>query len=176
MTFSKASIALLLRRLSVYHSSVFCSSTPIAGICIWAVFSLLASTFQCGLPTPWRATPSQCPARVGLLSTVGILNIITDAVLAVYIIPGVWRLESMAKHVRLTVIVLFATRLTVCVAAAIQVIRLIQFADSQDETCKYFFLSILSTYHAVRSKTPSTLYCESFQDGNNILSDSIPSK
>jgi hypothetical protein len=93
MMFSKASAALLMRRLEVYQSSVIRSSALLASVGIWAVFSLFATIFQCSSPTPWRATPSNCPARIGLLSTVGILNIVTDAVLSVYIIPGVWRFE-----------------------------------------------------------------------------------
>jgi hypothetical protein len=134
MTFSKASVALLIRRLSVYHSSFFRSSIPVVLVGIWAVFSLFASIFQCNLPNPWRATPSQCPARIGLLSTVIITNVITDFFLSIYIIPGVWRL-SMKKNVRLTVIALFATRLAVCVVGIYNVCRLIQSSKSSDLTC-----------------------------------------
>jgi hypothetical protein len=98
MTFSKASVALLIRRLAMYHSCVLHTSTPLVSVGIWAAFSLFAAIFQCSLPNPWRATPSECPARIGLLSTVGILNIITDAELSVYIIPGVWRFEGPQRN------------------------------------------------------------------------------
>jgi hypothetical protein len=91
--FSKASVALLIRRLAIYQSSFTHTLTPLASTGIWAVFALFATIFECKSGTPWRATPSKCPYRVGLLSTAGILNIITDALLAIYIIPGVWRFE-----------------------------------------------------------------------------------
>lgn len=135
MTFSKASIALLIRRLSVYHSSFLRSSMPIAGVGIWAIFSLFASIFQCNLPNPWFSAPESCPARKGLWSAILVWNMVTDAVLAVYIVPGVSRL-NMPKPVRLTVVGLFASRLTVCVASGIQLNQLIRNVHSQDPTCK----------------------------------------
>jgi hypothetical protein len=135
MSFSKASVTLLFRRLSVYQGSVFNSVTPIVSVGAWAVFSLFASIFQCSLPNPWRGPLDSCPTREGLWSTVIILNIISDFILAVYIIPGVWKL-NMAKSMRLTVLSLFASRITVCVTAAVQLFRLIQHAHSGDETCK----------------------------------------
>jgi hypothetical protein len=142
MTFSKASVALLLRRLSVYHSSYFHSSIPIVGVGIWAVFSLFALIFQCDLPDPWRVTSPQCHARVGLISAVVISNVVTDFILAVYIIPGVWKL-SMKQNVRLTVVSLFATRLVVCILGCIQVLRFLQYSKSPDQTCKNTYTPIL---------------------------------
>jgi hypothetical protein len=134
MSFSKASIALLIRRLSVYHSSFFRSSVPIASVGIWAIFSLFASILQCNLPNPWFGALESCPTRERLWFAILILNIISDALLAVYIIPGVSRLH-MPKPIRLTVVGLFATRLLVCVASGVQLAHLIQHARTEDPTC-----------------------------------------
>lgn len=138
MAFSKASIALLIRRLSVYHSSFFRASLPIVTVGIWAIFSLFASIFQCNLPNPWTGSPKDCPAREVLWSAILVLNIVSDALLAVYIIPGVSRL-NMPKPVRLTIVGLFACRLSVCVASGIQMARLIQDTGTSDPTCTLSF-------------------------------------
>jgi hypothetical protein len=137
MTFSKASIALLIKRLSVYHSNFLQSTMPIAGVGIWAVFSLFASILQCNLPNPWFGALESCPAREGLWSAILILNIVSDAILAVYIIPGVSKL-NMPKPVRLTVVGLFACRLFVCITSGVQLSRLIRNAHSRDPTCRLF--------------------------------------
>jgi hypothetical protein len=141
MTFSKLSVALLLKRLSIYDTILLHTSIPLAGISLWAIFSLFATLFQCNVPNPWQLSPpSRCQAREGLLSAIIILNIVTDAILSVYAVPGIWRL-NMAKNVRLTVLTLFTSRLIVCAVAVLQLVYLVRNAPTQDETCACIFSS-----------------------------------
>lgn len=136
MAFSKASVSLLLRRLSVYQSSPCHSSVPVVAVGIYTIFSFFTSIFQCGLPSPWRVDVESCPYREGLWITTISLNILSDAILSVYVIPGIWKL-NMAKAVRLTVVSLFMSRVIVCVSAAIELVRLIQNNGSKDDTCQF---------------------------------------
>ncbi|KAF2428691.1 hypothetical protein EJ08DRAFT_735634 [Tothia fuscella] len=148
MTFSKASVAFLLKRLTIYHTSFFHTSLTFLGVGIWAIFSLFASTLQCNLPNPWYAKPELCHAREGLWSTIIVLNFLSDFILSIYIIPGVWRL-TMAVSIRSTIIVLFSLRLLVCVSSAFQLSKLLRFSQSSDPTWDYLALAITtdSTVH-----------------------------
>lgn len=109
MTFSKISVSLLMRRLSIDTAPMLWSG-PVASIAIWAFLAILAILFQCKPPNPWNSSPSNCPHRDGIWFAVGSFNIVTDTFLALYVASKIWNL-NMESKVRTTVIILFMSRL-----------------------------------------------------------------
>ena len=84
--------------------------TMLSIIGTWALFSVLAVSFQCQLPHPWVFVPSKCSTHGDLQYPIIIGNLLTDALLAIWILPTIWKLlMSLAK--RLIVMVLFGARL-----------------------------------------------------------------
>lgn len=79
-------------------------------IAIWALFSFFAIAFQCGVPRPWEFTNAKCTADGKLYYVIAIGNILTDATLATYFIPVIWKLQ-MNRSLRFLVSSLFAVRL-----------------------------------------------------------------
>jgi hypothetical protein len=76
----------------------------------WVLFSLFTVAFQCGIPQPWRFTRSTCAAEGRLDYVIIVGNIATDAMLACYFIPIVWKLQ-MGRSLKILVSFLFALRL-----------------------------------------------------------------
>ncbi|KAF2179046.1 hypothetical protein K469DRAFT_731316 [Zopfia rhizophila CBS 207.26] len=73
-TFSKASVIALYRRLLALDTT-------------YSPFRLL-----CNFPEPWRSIPSNCPTGEKLYYPIVILNILTDAVLGIWIFVSIWHL------------------------------------------------------------------------------------
>lgn len=103
----------------------------------WALFSVLAVSFQCQLPRPWVFVPSKCSTHGDLQYPIIIGNLLTDALLAVWIIPTIWKL-LMDLRKRVIVIVLFGTRLIVSFAAIGQIVSVAQNLHSPDQTWAQF--------------------------------------
>jgi hypothetical protein len=108
MFFAKTSIVLLSHRVAPREPRPYFFMLGL--IALWAVFSIFGIAFQCGLPHPWVYVPSQCSTRGNLLYPIIIFNIITDALLATWILPTLSRL-LMDTGKRMTVIILFGARL-----------------------------------------------------------------
>jgi len=110
MFFAKLSVVALFRRLwapSQHSRSIkilACVTTT------WFLFSFLAQAFQCGLSHPWIFNPRTCRAGGDLNYPIIIINALTDAVLALWIIQPFLN-ASINLRSRITVILLFATRL-----------------------------------------------------------------
>jgi hypothetical protein len=110
MAFAKASVVFLFKRLNIHQANIgplLLLLSSIGASCLLSVFII---AFQCHLPEPWRMSSSNCLGHGKLYVVVGSLNICTDVILSLYIIPAIWKL-NMAKTLRLTVIALFASRL-----------------------------------------------------------------
>lgn len=75
----------------------------------WGLFSILAIAFQCGLPDPWVFDPSDCPTKGFMYYPVIIMNMITDLVLATWILPTLWNL-LLDQDRRILVVMLFGSR------------------------------------------------------------------
>ncbi|KAF2840591.1 hypothetical protein M501DRAFT_1001575 [Patellaria atrata CBS 101060] len=132
MIFAKLSVILLFRRLApqerTWHCIILCSS-----VAVWGIFSIFAVAFQCKTPQPWVFTKSNCPTWGNLYYPVIALNIVTDAILSIFILPTVWKL-NMAKSTRLTVMALFGARVSVCGVAIGQLIVTAQTMHHPDQT------------------------------------------
>ncbi|TVY20839.1 hypothetical protein LARI1_G002173 [Lachnellula arida] len=110
MTFAKVSVVLLMKRITLTAERSW--GIVLVSCCLWGVFSFLAFAFQCGIPGPWVYVPSQCTTRGKLQYPVIVLNIVTDVILSVGMLPTVWKLRAPLET-RVTVMILFALRLFV---------------------------------------------------------------
>jgi hypothetical protein len=72
--------------------------------------SIFLIAFQCQLPQPWVFVPSECTTHGNVWYPVVIFNMATDAMLAMGILPTVWKLNT-SRDTRMAVILLFASRL-----------------------------------------------------------------
>ena len=107
--FAKISVLFLVQRID---SKALRNKTVIAlaaAIIVWAIFSLFTTAFHCGLPDPWEFTDGECAADGRLLYVIIAFNILTDAGLAFFIVPIIWKLQ-MDPSTRKVVVALFASR------------------------------------------------------------------
>jgi hypothetical protein len=108
MAFSKISVVMLLKRITQILSDSY--KFGLVMVAIWGAFSFLALAFQCQLPEPWVFVPSQCKTHGRLQYPVIILNILTDGVLAMGMLPMIWKL-NLSRNIKVTVMILFGIRL-----------------------------------------------------------------
>ncbi|KAF2816974.1 uncharacterized protein BDZ99DRAFT_513240 [Mytilinidion resinicola] len=119
MAFAKTSFFLLADRVAPQFPRTFYSI--IAMIAAWAVFSILSISFQCHLPRAWVYVPSDCPTHGYLQYPIIIGNALTDAFLALWFLPTIWRV-LIDKNKRIAVIALFGTRILVSFTAIAQMV------------------------------------------------------
>ncbi len=105
MTFAKLSATFLIDRITPLSRRSKMILFPT--IAAWTVFALFARAFECGVPH-WNPHSMKC-GHGGVLITVIVTNIITDLMLAFWIIPTVWEL-NIARELRIFATVLFGTR------------------------------------------------------------------
>ena len=80
-------------------------------ILVWAVGTLLASAFQCSLPTPYLYTSnSQCISQTGFWYATGVIDILTDAALMALPVMVIAKLQ-LPMHKKLTIGFAFSFRL-----------------------------------------------------------------
>lgn len=78
-------------------------------IMLWAVFSVFALAFQCGIKNPYAYEPDRCADGV-LWYPITVINAITDAALAFSFSPIIIRLAARTKT-KVRVMILLGTRL-----------------------------------------------------------------
>jgi len=108
MTSAKVSVVMLFKRIATNANRSF--KLGLLMCAMWGVFSFFAVIFQCQLPKPWVFVPSQCSTHGYLQIPVTGLNMLTDAILAMGILPTIWKLK-MSQDTRVTVMALFGIRL-----------------------------------------------------------------
>jgi hypothetical protein len=106
MFFAKISVLLLLDRISVQLSAKL---IVVAFLAAWAIFSIVASLI-CHPTPPWIVGQSYCLAQGRLIYLELIFNGLSDAVLALWIVPSTWKL-AMPRKSKLLVIFVFGTRI-----------------------------------------------------------------
>jgi hypothetical protein len=114
---AKISIVLLYQRLAPQQASkgmLFLYGC----IGVWAVFAILAQSFQCGGHVIF--TPEQCLSGSLQYPSI-VLNIISDGLLAFWMAPRFWGLQGAAES-RIIPIILFGLRIFVCFVALAQLI------------------------------------------------------
>ncbi|KAF2731045.1 hypothetical protein EJ04DRAFT_21873 [Polyplosphaeria fusca] len=135
MTAAKASVVFLSDRVAPRSPRPYYLMLVLVGV--WSVFSTFAIAFQCGLPSPWVTAPPICPSAAALSYPIVILNLLTDFLLATWILPTLWKL-LMETDKRVTVMVLFGSRLIVCCFEIVQLTSLGRHFRDDDITYEYF--------------------------------------
>jgi hypothetical protein len=110
MGLAKASVVMLYRRINIYQNSHKLFYTVVATIVFWTIFSTFATAFQCRGPHLWQWNVDKCPRAVDYAFATGVMNVVTDILIVLYVIPGFWNL-NMAQTLRLIVIFLFSCRI-----------------------------------------------------------------
>ena len=108
MACAKTSTVLFSHGIVPHESRRYYAMLSIIGT--WVLFSILAVSFQCQLPRPWVFVPSKCSTHGDLQYPIIIGNLLTDALLAIWILPTIWKL-LMDLGKRVIVMVLFGARL-----------------------------------------------------------------
>lgn len=151
MASAKTSAVLLSDRVAPRDSHPYYGMLGL--IAFWGAFSFLAIALQCGIPDPWAFAPDRCPSKGALYYPIISLNIVTDGLLALWILPTVWKL-LMNHRDRITVIALFGSRLmyvvltlltvayaddySVCAFATVQLVTVTRHIRDPDVTCTSF--------------------------------------
>jgi hypothetical protein len=89
MALAKMSSALLIERVAPQAREA--KAILFGMTAAWAVYSTFAMSFQCGLPQ-WTIHSLHC-GNGGLLLSVIVLNMLTDLVLALWIVPTLWHIS-----------------------------------------------------------------------------------
>jgi len=162
MAAAKLSVIFLFFRLTERKPLRF--RVTFSFIMIWTLFSLIAILFQCQLPHPYVLIPSQCSTHGAIYYPIIILNVLTDADLAICITPALWS-SRMRLGQRLLGIFLFGTRILVCFAAIVELVFVARALKSPDQTWVSFDRAIcdLSVIHL-------SVICAIFPRTNKLLS------
>jgi hypothetical protein len=83
----------------------------LASIGFWVAFALFGTAFECGGVVHWGADCSA--AGGGIKFAIIATNFITDAMLAVWMVPTMWGLQARFKD-RILPILLMGSRVLVC--------------------------------------------------------------
>lgn len=134
---AKGSIILMFHRIIPFSHPEGSRSIrvllPLVVAC--AVTSLFLVAFQCRLPSPWILNPLSCSTQGKVHYVTAAINITTDLIVGVWIIPAIWRLQ-MERHRKLVIIFLLASRIAVCACDAVRIVFISQALQSVDSTCK----------------------------------------
>lgn len=130
----KTSLALLVKSLMAEGRTLLASQGLIAVIILWGFSSIMALAFRCKLPRPWEFTEhSQCIDQDALFKSIAAFNIITDAALILLPCTVFWRVR-ISNSRRWRIVALFAARIIVCIATAIQIHYFSILVKSTDKT------------------------------------------
>ncbi|KAF1850577.1 uncharacterized protein K460DRAFT_273747 [Cucurbitaria berberidis CBS 394.84] len=116
MTFAKLSSAFLVGR--VVPQTRKAKAILFGMIATWGIFSIGSVGFECGLPK-WTIESRQCGNGPFLVSVI-VYNIVTDLVLAGWIVPTLWSV-SLNKEKCISATLLFGARAIVPLAAGAQI-------------------------------------------------------
>lgn len=107
MALAKISCILLIERVSPQSRKE--KMILFGMVLVYFVYATLAFSLQCSFPRPWEIRNKKC-ANGGPLVSAIVFNMITDIVLAVWMLPVI-RPLNMDKERRNTAAILFGTRL-----------------------------------------------------------------
>ncbi|GAB7358022.1 hypothetical protein MBLNU230_g0187t1 [Neophaeotheca triangularis] len=130
MSLAKASVVLLYERIAPRQDGRGVAILSVS-VGFFALFSLLVQGLQCGATTVYH--PDQCSTNGVLQYCIIVLNIITDILLSVWMIPRIWSLQASLRQ-RTVPCILFGLRLIVCVMALCQLIVVSRHLQAEDQT------------------------------------------
>lgn len=106
---AKCAFNLVIMAINDLGNMFYASRVLIALILLTTVSSLLATAFQCPLPTPWFPSSTTCPGAASIYEYTAIASMITDTLLCVLSTAMVWILQD--RWAKVVVITLFASRI-----------------------------------------------------------------
>ncbi|KAJ5219696.1 hypothetical protein N7468_008900 [Penicillium chermesinum] len=132
MAFGKLSLGLLFRSLMATTRYARANWAIIGVVIAWAVSSSFALIFRCDLPTPWNwIDPEHCVNQRMLFEAIGIINITTDAAIA--ILPCLMlRSLRLSYFKRMRMMLLLSSRVFVCAATGFQIRNTLRMLRAHD--------------------------------------------
>ncbi|KAK5173709.1 uncharacterized protein LTR77_002390 [Saxophila tyrrhenica] len=106
---AKVSVAFLYERLAPRQDKKGITIL-LSAIGFWVVFAFIGTAFSCGVQVDWDAS---CSAGSWVEFVVIALNFVTDLMLAVWMVPRIWKLQARTKD-RVLPIMLMGSRVLVC--------------------------------------------------------------
>ncbi|KAF2646837.1 hypothetical protein P280DRAFT_545119 [Massarina eburnea CBS 473.64] len=119
IAFSKFTLVAFIHGLVAKPSDVYINYGLGGFALAWLVVSIFVSAFQCQLPSPWDKTRPDCINFLSWWNTVAAMNIISEIAMVGLEIKIIMPLQ-MPRARKASIISLFACRLLIVVAAAIQ--------------------------------------------------------
>ena len=108
---AKISVAFLFERIAPRQDKR--GITILLGcICAWIIFAVFGTAFACSVHP---SATQKCGAGAYVVFPVIATDLITDAMLALWMVPRIWKLQADFEH-RFVPIMLMASRLMVCAA------------------------------------------------------------
>ncbi|KAI1907712.1 hypothetical protein LOZ53_003376 [Ophidiomyces ophidiicola] len=124
--------------LKQYKYTIYC----LGGIVIlWTASSILVVSFQCDLPRPWDYINNVCLARKNFWNFYGVLNMVSDIIQLGLMLMIITQIQTSTRR-KITIASVFACRLFVVVAVALQLYFLNQVQNTKNATFDYWRMSI----------------------------------
>ncbi|KAI2787274.1 hypothetical protein POX_f07637 [Penicillium oxalicum] len=133
VAFSKLSLGLLFKNLMTSRRSSIANKSLLGVILAWTLGSILALSFRCSMPTPWRwDQPESCGNQAVIFEVIGVFNILTD--IALIVLPCLLlRNVQLTQLKKFRIMALLASRLLVCIATCLQIKYTVKMLNSPDK-------------------------------------------
>jgi hypothetical protein len=133
LALAKLSLVVLFQRLARKQTGPQAIRWLMPMVAVYTLLSLFLIAFQCQLPQPWILSPKNCSTHGNVYYPITISNMLTDAVLAIWIFPIIWGLQ-MKVHTKSVVFWLFGSRLLICVVDIGRMVVIHKALQLEDQT------------------------------------------
>lgn len=136
MAASTMSVALFYHRIlggTTQESSTMRVLLPLGAI--YGIAGMFLVAFQCDSPQIWVLDPASCSSGGRVHYSAIALNILTDILLAVWIVPAIWTLKA-TRSTKATIISLMLSRLLICADDVGRIALVRKTLKYDDVTCK----------------------------------------
>jgi hypothetical protein len=140
LAFAKLSLVVLLQRIAPERMGPQAIRWLTPMVVVYTLLSLSLVLFQCHSSRPWILSPNDCSTHGNVYYPITVSNMLTDAVLALWIFPVIWSLQ-MKAHAKSVVYWLFESRLLICVVDVGRMIGIQKALQSEDQTRKHLILN-----------------------------------
>ncbi len=135
LALAKLSLVVLFQRIAPKQMGPQTTTWLMPMVAVYTLLSLFLIAFQCQMPQPWILSPRSCSTHGNVYYPITISNMLTDAMLAIWIFPVIWGLQ-MKVHTKSVVLWLFGSRLLICVADIGRMVVIHKALQSEDQTRK----------------------------------------
>ncbi|KAJ4314373.1 hypothetical protein N0V94_006475 [Neodidymelliopsis sp. IMI 364377] len=140
LTITKISILLQYHRIFTLREMRIPVYVALALVSAWGVALLFTSIFSCvPVDAYWQITEqstAKCVNRMALWYTNASVNIVTDLLVAIIPVPGLWGLQ-IPKRQKIALLGILTIGWFVCIVSVIRLYALTVFARHQDDTTYY---------------------------------------